>query len=192
MSLFKANTNASNSRNLAPDDILGILTTLGLENVIKTLVAGNNISIDDSDPENPIIHIVDVSIDWGQIGGDILNQSDLISLLSAKSDNVTKNEGVAHDAGTVSGTFSFNVTEYDSVKCILIGNTTLNIINDLEENTNKVISLTVTTNSGEELNLPGTWVIYGVFFPNARNKLTINFSKYGSTSSVVCFINQPN
>lgn len=55
---------------------------------VETIVAGSGISVDDTDPANPIVSATGGggTADWGDIGGTLSDQTDLQSALNAKQD----------------------------------------------------------------------------------------------------------
>lgn len=56
----------------------------GPPGVVQSIVAGDNVTIDDSDPANPVVSAESGDVAWGDIGGDIEDQADLIDLLDLK------------------------------------------------------------------------------------------------------------
>jgi hypothetical protein len=51
---------------------------------VQTIVAGSNISVDSTDPANPIVSANDIAAVWGNITGTLSNQTDLKTALDAK------------------------------------------------------------------------------------------------------------
>lgn len=50
----------------------------GQDGLVTSIGAGENITVDDTDPANPIVSaIVDTSVEWGDITGDISDQTDI-------------------------------------------------------------------------------------------------------------------
>jgi len=93
MTLIKAPVQKQGAdESLTPQDIQDILTVLDLLQVVKGLAGGTGITIDDSDPENPIINANGVSIAWGDISGTLSDQTDLQSILDDKVDKVAGKE----------------------------------------------------------------------------------------------------
>jgi hypothetical protein len=67
----------------------------------NVLTAGANITINRSDPANPIISASGGgggAGDWGSIGGNIEDQTDLIAALDAKQDTITDSDDVTEGA----------------------------------------------------------------------------------------------
>lgn len=56
----------------------------GNDGLIQSVVAGDNISVDDTDPANPVVSANEQTPDWGDIGGNLTEQSDLNSALQER------------------------------------------------------------------------------------------------------------
>lgn len=68
--------------------------------VVQTVVAGTDISVDNSDPANPIITNTRTSAVWGNITGTLSAQTDLQTALNAKY-NASNPSGYTTNTGTV-------------------------------------------------------------------------------------------
>ena len=201
MSLQKAPVQKQGAdQNLTPQDVTDILTALDLLQVVKQLSGGTGITIDDTDPENPIINVSGVSIAWGDISGTLSDQTDLQSILDDKVDKVTGKELAYPDAHFVflffSGTFNIDVTTYSSYRLNLTGNAQISVAlgTSLPNQTSKVVNLIVTSDTQTEtFGIPASWNQYGTYDPTKRNMITISITKniIGTLEHDV-FINQPD
>jgi hypothetical protein len=73
----------------------------GGSGVVETIVAGTNITVDDTDPANPIVSASgSVASDWGDIGGTLADQTDLNTALLARQLLVNSATALT-DAGTI-------------------------------------------------------------------------------------------
>lgn len=68
--------------------------------VVQTVVAGTDISVDNSDPANPVITNTRTSAVWGNITGTLSTQTDLQTALNAKY-NASNPSGYTTNTGTV-------------------------------------------------------------------------------------------
>lgn len=68
--------------------------------VVQAVVAGTDISVDNSDPANPIITNTRTSAVWGNITGTLSSQTDLQTALNAKY-NASNPSGYTTNTGTV-------------------------------------------------------------------------------------------
>lgn len=57
----------------------------GGSGVVETIVAGTGITVDSTDPANPIVAASGAAPDWGDIGGTLSDQTDLQAALTAAS-----------------------------------------------------------------------------------------------------------
>lgn len=58
---------------------------------VESVVAGTNITVDNTDPQNPVVSSTGgiTSVDWGDIDGTLSDQTDLQDALDDKVDKVT-------------------------------------------------------------------------------------------------------
>lgn len=80
-----------------PQGIQGVQGPAGQDGVMQSVVAGTNISIDNTDPANPIINSTASGGNWGEIGGNIANQTDLQNILATL---------LSKSGGTMTGTIT--------------------------------------------------------------------------------------
>jgi len=185
---------------IKPQDVTDILTALGLLQVVKGLVAGTGITIDDSDPENPIINANGVSIAWGDITGTLSDQTDLQSILNNKVDTVA-GKGLAYpdthlEDLSFSGAFEVDIRTFSSYRLNLTGNSSISLFlgSLLPINTSKVINLIVTSDTQTEtFGILASFNQYGTYDPAVRNMVTISITKDANgTIEHDVFINQPD
>ena len=187
-------------QSLTPQDVTDILTALGLLQVVKGLVAGTGITIDDSDPENPIINASGVSIAWGDITGTLSDQTDLQSILDDKVDTVSGKELAYPDTHledlSFSGAFEVDIRTFSSYRLNLTGNSSISLFlgSLLPINTSKVINLIVTSDTQTEtFGILASFNQYGTYDPAVRNMVTISITKDASGNlEHDVFINQPD
>ncbi len=68
--------------------------------IVETIVAGTGITVDDTDPANPIVSATASAPAWGDITGTLADQTDLQNALNAKQDEavvVSSNQTAAND-----------------------------------------------------------------------------------------------
>ncbi len=102
------NINIQNNLNstMTTDALSAYMGKVLNETKLNNVTAGDNISIDYTDPLNPIIGSTGgiESVDWGDINGTLSNQSDLQSALDGKENTFFKNTAFNKNFGTTSGT----------------------------------------------------------------------------------------
>lgn len=117
-----------------------------LNGKVSSVVAGTNVTVDNSDPQNPIVSASgSASVAWGDITGTLSSQTDLQSALDAKAD-----DSHVHDASDItSGTFAdariaqSNVTQHQAALSI-----TESQISDLQAYITASSADTLTNKSG--------------------------------------------
>lgn len=90
-----------------------IRDNIGVDNDtdVKSVVAGTNITVDNTDPNNPIISASGGSTtSWGEIAGDILDQTDLQASFSGIDDEITALDTVKLENITGLVTAGSNIT----------------------------------------------------------------------------------
>lgn len=73
-------------------DLIGILDTK-----LESVVAGTGVSVDNTDPLNPVVSASGAAPDWGDIGGTLSDQTDLQAALDTKLESVVAGTGVSVD-----------------------------------------------------------------------------------------------
>lgn len=58
---------------------------IGPSGVVASIVAGTNVTVDSTDPANPIVSATAGATDWGDIGGTLSDQTDLQTALDLKA-----------------------------------------------------------------------------------------------------------
>lgn len=85
---------------IGPQGPQGVKGDQGDPGVVQAVVAGTDISVDNSDPANPIITNTRTSAVWGNITGTLSSQTDLQTALNAKY-NASNPSGYTTNTGTV-------------------------------------------------------------------------------------------
>ena len=67
-------------------DAYGIVTPITNNAKVESIIAGTNITVDDTDPANPIVSALGGDVEWGAITGDLFNQIDLQAQLDSKQE----------------------------------------------------------------------------------------------------------
>ncbi len=105
-SIVNINIQNNLSSTMTTDALSAYMGKVLNETKLNNVTAGVNISIDYTDPLNPIIRSTGgiESVDWGDINGTLSNQSDLQSALDGKENTFFKNTAFNKNFGTTSGT----------------------------------------------------------------------------------------
>jgi len=168
------------------DEVVGVQVVDGF---IHDVIAGTNISIDKSDPLNPVISSSSGGGGtWGSITGTLSSQTDLQNALDAKADDLTNGNGTTANGSSVdfggpltgntsitgtTQTFEINMSDSGKTNEIYIDNLDL-ILSSL----NGGISTSINTNTNGEVGLTSIWATgQSYFFTDPTNGFNLSYQE---------------